>query len=134
MSLVLESLEMVADRVGDPVPFVYERLFARNPDMRDLFVRDTNDLVKGEMLAQVIECLVDFTGDRRYAANMIPSELRNHENLGVPPAVFAAFFGTVMETFRDLLGADWTPEMDREWRNLLSGLDALIGDLAAAHA
>ncbi|MEN6543659.1 globin [Parvibaculum sp.] len=134
MSLVMESLEKVGDRVGDPTPLVYERLFSRNPDMKALFVRDANDLVKGEMLAQVIECLVDFTGDRRYAANMIPSELRNHENLGVPPAVFATFFGTVMETFRDILGADWTPEMEREWRQLLAGLDGLIGDLAAAHA
>jgi hemoglobin-like flavoprotein len=134
MSLVLESLEKVGERIGDPTPLVYERLFVRNPDMKALFVRDTNDLVKGEMLAQVIECLVDFTGDRRYAANMIPSELRNHENLGVPPAIFATFFGTVMETFRDILGADWTSEMEREWRQLLAGLDALIGDLAAAHA
>ncbi len=134
MNLVMESLEKVAERVGDPTPLVYARLFARNPEMKDLFVRDTNNLVKGEMLAQVIECLVDFTGDRRYAANMIPSELRNHENLGVPPAVFATFFGTVMETFREVLGEDWTPEMDQAWRRLLAGLEDLIGELAAAHA
>lgn len=134
MNLVLESLEKVAERIGDPTPLVYQRLFARHPEMQVLFVRDSNDLVKGEMLAQVIECLVDFTGDRRYAANMIPSELRNHENLGVPPAVFATFFGTVMETFREVLGDEWTPEMDNAWRHLLPGLDNLIGELAAAHA
>ncbi len=134
MNLVLESLEKVAERVGDPSPLVYQRLFALNPEMQSLFVRDTNDLVKGEMLAQVIECLVDFTGDRRYAANMIPSELRNHDNLGVPPAVFATFFNTVMETFREVLDDEWTLEMDKAWRQLLTGLDDLIGELAAAHA
>ena len=34
------SLELVADRCGDPAPLVYDRLFAQQPDMRDLFVGD----------------------------------------------------------------------------------------------
>jgi len=33
---ILASLELVADRVGDPTALVYERLFAAAPEMRAL--------------------------------------------------------------------------------------------------
>ena len=58
--LITESLERVGERCADPTPLVYERLFAQNPDMRALFVRDTDDSVKGQMLYQVIEVFLDF--------------------------------------------------------------------------
>jgi len=124
--LITESLDRVAERCTDPTPLVYERLFGQNPDMRDLFVRDTDDSVKGQMLYQVIEVFLDFIGRRAYSANLIACEVVNHENLGVPPVVFATFFATVMETFREILADDWTPAYDQAWRALLSDLDAVI--------
>ena len=124
--LITESLDRVAERCADPTPLVYERLFGQNPDMRDLFVRDTDDSVKGQMLYQVIEVFLDFIGRRAYSANLIACEVVNHENLGVPPVVFATFFATVMETFREILADDWTPAYDQAWRALLSDLDAVI--------
>jgi hemoglobin-like flavoprotein len=123
--LITESLERVGERCADPTALVYERLFTENPDMRALFVRDTDDAVKGQMLYQVLEVFLDFIGRGRYAANLIACEVINHENLGVPPAVFATFFVTVMETFRGILGEDWTPGYDQAWRVLLAELATL---------
>ena len=94
--LINESLERVGARCADPTSLVYERLFARNPEMRALFVRDTDGSVRGQMLYQVLEVFLDFLGRGAYASNLISSEVVNHENLGVPPAVFATFFSTVM--------------------------------------
>lgn len=124
--IIEKSLELVAAKCGDPMPLVYRRLFEQNPTVEPLFVRDTNGLVKGEMLTQVIECLLDFAGTRTYSANMIPSELRNHENLGVPPEIFATFFATVRETFREIAGDDWSAEMESAWAELTGGLDRLV--------
>jgi len=124
--LITESLERVAERCADPTPLVYERLFAQNPDMRALFVRDTDDSVKGQMLYQVLEVFLDFIGRRAYSANLIACEVVNHENLGVPPAVFATFFATVVETFRELLGEDWTLAYDQAWRGLLAELAVVV--------
>lgn len=129
--LITESLERVAERCADPTPFVYERLFARNPEMRDLFVRDTDDSVKGQMLYHVLEVFLDFVCRRAYAANLIACEVVNHENLGVPPAVFATFFATVVETFSDLLGADWTPAYAQAWRALLAELAVVVRPVEA---
>jgi hemoglobin-like flavoprotein len=124
--LIAESLDKVGERCADPTPLVYERLFAQNPDMRALFVRDTDGSVRGQMLYQVIEVFLDFVGRRTYSANLIACEVVNHENLGVPPAVFATFFATVAETFCEILGEDWTAAYEGAWQALLSELAAVI--------
>ncbi len=128
--IITASLGLVSERCADPTPLVYGRRFAANPQMQELFVRDQNDSVKGHMLYEVLEAVLDFEGRGAYARNLIQCEIVNHENLGVPPDVFATFFTVVMETFKDLLGDDWTAEVDRAWRGVIADLDAVT----AAHA
>jgi hemoglobin-like flavoprotein len=122
---VAASLETLAERVGDPAPQVYARLFAEYPEMEALFVRDTTGAVRGEMLAMAFECILDIGGAGAYAANLIAAERVNHEGVGVPPEVFARFFPMLAETCRDLLGEAWTAEVDAAWRELLARLDAI---------
>jgi hemoglobin-like flavoprotein len=130
--LINESLERVGERCTDPTPLVYDRLFAANPEMRDLFVRDTDGSVRGQMLYQVFEVFLDFVGRGSYAANLIAAEIVNHENLGVPPAVFATFFGTVVETFREILGEDWSEAYEAAWTRLLARIDQIVARRLAA--
>jgi hemoglobin-like flavoprotein len=117
------SLEMLAERVGDPTPLVYDKLFAAYPSYRAHFWRDTTGAVKGEMLARVFDAILDFIGERRYACHMIRCELVTHEGYDVDREVFATFFGHVAETVKDALGADWTDEMAIAWSELLAELD-----------
>jgi hemoglobin-like flavoprotein len=124
--LVANSLETLAERVGDPCPQVYARLFAAYPEMEALFVRDTTGAVRGEMLAMAFECVLDIGGAGAYAANLIAAERVNHESVGVPPEVFGRFFPMLAETCRELLGDAWTDEVDSAWRELLARLDAII--------
>lgn len=121
--LITRSLDLAAERCADPTPLVYRRLFADHPEMEPLFVRDTDGSVKGEMLARVLEAIVDFIDRRAYAATLIQCEVVTHEGYGVPPEVFGVFFVTVADTLRDLLGADWTAPTAAAWRGLLTQLD-----------
>jgi hemoglobin-like flavoprotein len=124
--LVAGSLETLAERVGDPRPQVYARLFAAYPEMEALFVRDTTGAVRGEMLAVAFECILDIGRAGAYAANLIAAERVNHEGVGVPPEVFGRFFPLLAETCRELLGDAWTAEVDAAWRELLARLEAII--------
>ena len=63
-----------------------------------------------------------------YAPNMIRAEIVNHENLGVPPVVFASFFPVVMETVREKLGDAWTGETQAAWDQLLGQLEDLVSE------
>jgi len=121
--LIEQSLELAAEIGTDLTPRVYRRLFAAHPDMEALFVRDTNGSVRGEMLARVFEMILDFIDRRSYAAQMIQCEVVTHEGYGVPPEVFGVFFGTVADTLREILGADWTPAIEASWRAMLDQMD-----------
>ena len=125
-NLIETSLEIAAERCEDLTPLVYRRLFADHPQMEALFIRDKNNLVKGEMLARVIEAILDFAGERRYAAQMIQCEVVTHEGYDVPREIFAIFFGTVAACLKAVLGADWSPAIDAAWSRLLVDLDYYV--------
>ena len=120
------SLELAAERCADLTPLVYARLFAEHPKMQALFWRDTSNAIKGEMLAKVFEVILDFIGERQYAARLIQCEVLTHEGYDVPPDVFRTFFATVAATIRDVLGRDWTPAIDKAWSRLLAELDFYV--------
>jgi hemoglobin-like flavoprotein len=124
-ALITRSLELVAER-GDPAPLVYARLFAAYPDMERLFVRDTNGLVRGNMLAEAINGILDFIDRDSYGGNLMRIEIVNHENLGVPRDVFPTFFTAMRDTFAEMLGSDWDGETDAAWRALLARIDAAL--------
>lgn len=123
---ITASLDRAAELGGDITVRVYANLFARYPDMRPLFVRDTTGAVKGEMLARVIEAIQDFIGARAYADHLIETEAVTHEGYGVPREIFPAFFGTLADTLREILGREWTAEIDASWRSLLAELDVHV--------
>ena len=114
-AIITQTLDRVAERVGEPKPLVFQRLFADSPEVEDLFIRDPAGLVRGQMFQVTIESLLDYVGDRSYGANLIQIERVNHQGLGVEPKVFDTFYTTVMATFKDILGTDWTTEMDAVW-------------------
>jgi hemoglobin-like flavoprotein len=119
---VTQSLEIAGERGGDLTGAVYARLFAEHPEMEALFVRDTDGLVRGEMLARVFDAILDFMSRRAYSAQLIQCEVVTHEGYGVPPAVFGVFFDTVAETVRAVVGEAWSAATDRAWRRLLADL------------
>jgi hypothetical protein len=66
-AIVTHTLELVSERIGDPTPLVYQRLFAENPNLEPLFVRDTAWLVRGQMVQVALESLLDLIGGNHYA-------------------------------------------------------------------
>ena len=123
---IVQSLELVAEH-GDPTTLVYARLFAAHPEMEKLFVRDADGGVRGNMLAEAISAILDFVDRDNYGGNLMRIEIVNHENLGVPPAVFATFFAAMRDTFAEVLGSQWSPEIDGAWAALLARIEGILG-------
>ena len=53
------TLDQVAQRVGDPAPLVFQRLFAEAPELQALFCNDASGAVRAEMFLRALECLQD---------------------------------------------------------------------------
>ena len=117
---IVASLDAAAQGGGDLTAAVYGRLFARYPEMEALFVRDTTDGVKGEMLARVFEMVLDYAGEGAYAAGMIRNEVTTHAGYDVPREIFPLFFDVVAECLREAAGEAWTAEMSRAWDQVLA--------------
>jgi hemoglobin-like flavoprotein len=124
-AVITRTLEMVAERRGDPTADVYVRLFERYPELERLFLMDRDGGVRASMMQQALECILDYIGDRLVAPQIIASSRIHHDGYSVPAQRFDSFFVAIRDVFRDILGADWTPEMEREWAGLLDAFGSI---------
>jgi hemoglobin-like flavoprotein len=123
---VERSFELAAARCEDLTPLVYRRLFQQYPETETMFRSQGSELVKGSMLALTIDAMLDLAGDRSGHFRLIGCEVSSHDAYGTPRQLFAAFFDVIAATVREILGADWSPEMEEAWRRLLAEIDSLV--------
>jgi hemoglobin-like flavoprotein len=123
---IQQSFELAAERCEDLTPLVYRRLFREHPEAEAMFRTEGSDLVKGSMLALTIEAILDYTGERSGRFRLIECEVLSHDAYGTPRDLFAAFFGVIAETLREVLGADWSIDIEDAWRTLLTEIEALV--------
>jgi len=124
------SFELAAARCEDLTPLVYRRLHAERPETLKMFRTAGSELVKGSMLAMTIEAILDFAGPRHGKFRMIECEVVSHDAYGTPRELFVIFFGVIARTLQDVLGTDWTAEMDGAWRNLEAEIETMVSALA----
>jgi hemoglobin-like flavoprotein len=120
------SFELAAERTEDLTPLVYARLHREHPETLAMFRTQGSDLVKGSMLALTTEAILDFAGDRSGKFRMIECEVSSHDAYGTPRELFFAFFGVIAATLRELLGAEWSADMDKAWADMLAEIRGTV--------
>jgi hemoglobin-like flavoprotein len=120
------SFQLAAERCEDLTPLVYRRLFREHPETEAMFRREASDLVKGSMLAFCIDAILDLAGERTGNYRMIECEVSSHDAYGTPRELFGKFFDVIAATVREILGPDWSSEIERAWRKLLDEIEAMI--------
>jgi hemoglobin-like flavoprotein len=127
MSNLIEwSFELAAGHCDDLTPLVYARLHREHPETPAMFRTQGSDLVKGSMLALTIEAILDFAGERSGKFRMIECEVSSHDAYGTPRELFFAFFGVIAATLRELLGAEWSAEIDEAWAEMLKEIEGIV--------
>lgn len=126
------SFEIAAERCGDITPLVYQRLHVAYPETLTMFRTEGSEPVKGSMLALTIGAILDFVGPRAGRFRMIECEISSHDAYGTPRDLFIAFFGIIARTLQDILGDDWSPEIDAAWRKLIAEIEAMVAQAAPA--
>ena len=121
-----QSFELAAARCDDLTPLVYRRLHAERPETLTMFRTEGSELVKGSMLALTIDAILDFAGERTGHFRLIISEVSSHDAYGTPRELFVAFFGIIAQSLHEVIGADWSDEIDAAWRKLLGDIESLI--------
>jgi hemoglobin-like flavoprotein len=123
--LILDTLERTGEKCDDPAPLVYQRLFAAHPHLEALFVMDRDGSVRGSMLQTCLTIILGLLEREDTPRFLISAGRMHHEGYGVPAGEFDAMFVAMRDTFRDLIGADWTPAADAAWSGLLADIAAI---------
>lgn len=131
-ALIVDSLELASVRCDDLTPLVYERLFREKPETRAMFRADPKNLIKGSMLELALEAILDFAGERKASHRLIFSEVQSHDGYGTPPEIFTSFLVVIADTVRDLIGEQWSAEIDSAWRTTLAELDDYVNEAIKA--
>lgn len=122
--VIVETLELVAERHGDPTQAIYAELVARHPELEAQFWLDRDGGVRAAMVQQGLECILDHAGEQLIAAQIIAAARQHHSGYGVPSERFDDFFLAMRNAFRDILGPMWTQEMERAWEDMLADFAA----------
>jgi hemoglobin-like flavoprotein len=125
-NLIERSFELAAERCEDLTPLVYRRLFEAHPEAQKLFRSEGSEPVKGSMLAMTIDAILDFAGERTGRFRMIAAEVSSHDAYGTPRELFVAFFGIIAQTLREIVGSDWSDDIDAAWRELLADIESFV--------
>ena len=123
--LILDTLERASERCADPSPLIYRRLFELRPEFGSLFVMDTDGGVRGSMLTTCFNAILGLVEASDTQRVIISSSRFAHDGYGVAQRDFDLMFVAIRDTFRDLLGAEWTPETDAAWTHLLAAIAAI---------
>ena len=120
------SFELAAAACDDLTPLVYRRLFRDHPEAQAMFRIEGSEPVKGSMLQLTIEAILDFAGERSGRFRLIESEVFSHDAYGTPRELFVAFFAVIADCLRDILGEQWSGDIDAAWHKLLRDIAAIV--------
>lgn len=113
-TLIRETFRQLRGRLAPASVSFYNALFRRAPHLRKLFRDDLAG--QGMRFMSTLGYVVDHI-DRTEALTDRLYELgRIHGIIGVRAADFEPMGEALMETFRDELGEDFTPEAEAAWR------------------
>jgi hemoglobin-like flavoprotein len=97
------SFELAAAACDDLTPLVYRRLFRDHPEAQAMFRTE---------------------GSGRF--RLIESEVFSHDAYGTPRELFVAFFAVIADCLRDILGEQWSGDIDAAWHKLLRDIAAIV--------
>ncbi len=117
--LIEQSLQQYADRHGDPYAAAYQKLYAANTEYEGLFILDTDEGLRRNMMRTTLEIIALYIDDQRAAANRIIGARVNHIPYGIEED-FDLFFEIVRDVIAEALADSFTPDHAAAWDIMLS--------------
>jgi hemoglobin-like flavoprotein len=116
---IATSLECLVQMFGDPQALIYERLYCQHPEVKPLFVLDTDGSVRGAMLQTTLETIFDYAAKGRMDSLSLNAWRSHHLAYDVNPELFTRFFFLIRDCAKAELGSAWTADMESAWTDLL---------------
>ena len=120
-----ESFELVITRSPTLTVRFYEILFARYPDVRSLFGRNTA-AKQEEMLSRALSAIIDHLEDAPWLTETLGAMGAKHVDYGVKDEMYAWVGYSLLETLAEVAAAEWTPRVESAWRQAYGAITDLM--------
>jgi hemoglobin-like flavoprotein len=122
--LLRSSLALVSEREDRITERFYDTLFTRYPQARPLFSRNRQE--QAAMLQESIVAVLDHIEDAAWLESHLGELGRRHVDYAVTAEMYPWVIDSLVVTLAQIGGDDWTPEMDRAWRDALRAVSDLM--------
>jgi len=116
--LIAQSLAHFAAHHGDPYAPAYESLYAHDATYEGLFLMDTDEGLRRNMMQTTLEIITTYLSDREAAANRIVGARMSHIPYGIDTD-FDVFFEITREVISVGCADIWTPAHLEAWTQML---------------
>jgi hemoglobin-like flavoprotein len=103
---------------------IYDRFFGQYPDARRLFNKSL--AVQERMLAEAFLAVIEHLEDADWLTVVLGSLGKQHHAWHVTPKMYGWVKASILWVFRDVMGTDWTDEMENQWNAALSAVNNLM--------
>lgn len=103
----------------------YENLFADYPEIQPLFAH-TNMVEQRKHLVRALMLIIENIRDTETVNDALKQLGARHVNYGTLREYYPVFGASLLKTFESHLGENWTPEVDRAWREAFEAIAKLM--------
>ena len=121
-ALIGETLELYAERCGDPYDAAFGKLYAANADYEALFFLDTDEGLRRNMMQTTLEIITTYCDDAYAAENLVVGARLVHLTYEISDD-FDLFFAITRDVIAEGLGDAFTPAHATAWDTMLSDFE-----------
>ena len=114
VKLLEESFEQVKPQANEFIASFYNNLFTDYPAAKPLFAH-ANMKEQGKKLLQSLVFVIDNLRQPGELTNALKGLGARHVKYGAMPEHYPLVGNTLLKTFEQYLGADWTPDAKQAW-------------------
>lgn len=122
IATVQQSFERLMRHMDTNSAYFYEALFRHAPELRPMFREDLTG--QGMKFMTTLEAIVQRLGDPDAIEAQYTGLGRTHRSLGVEARHFAPMEEALIDTMREVLGADFDAGIESAWREAFRTVSA----------
>ena len=124
-AVLRQSLEIIIERQPQFTPRFYEILFARYPQVKPLFGKNSSEN-QAKMLQESIVAVMDHVEDASWLASTLGAIGVKHLSYGVEDKMYPWVGECLIATLAEISGSAWTPEVNDAWVEAYGAITALM--------
>ena len=120
--LIEQSLTHYAEQHGDPYDAAFQKLYAANADYKALFVLDTDEGLRRNMMRTTLEMISTYLNDAYAAANLVIGARLVHLTYEITDD-FDLFFEITRDVIAEGCADIWTHDHTAAWQTMLEDFE-----------